>query len=119
MDAIENQSFYGSVMERILVDCIKDSVIVKHSDIKQLVGIDDKPELNSQPVINFDPKRVDKYVKKIVFIITKEVMLARQSEIIRILGTNAVKKNQRNILEKRLKFITERQIMLNGYYDLI
>lgn len=46
-------------------------------------------------------------------------MLARQSEIIRILGTNAVKKNQRNILEKRLKFITERQIMLNGYYDLI
>lgn len=101
MDAIENQSFYGSVMERILVDCIKDSVIVKHSDIKQLVGIDDKPELNSQPVINFDPKRVDKYVKKIVFIITKEVMLARQSEILRILGTNAVKKNQRNILEKK------------------
>lgn len=117
MDAIENQSFYGSVMERILVDCIKDSVIVKHSDIKQLVGIDDKPELNSQPVINFDPKRVDKYVKKIVFIITKEVMLARQSEIIRILGTNAV-----NLITEILKVADGHQIKItldDGDYEIV
>lgn len=75
------------------------------------------PELNSQPVANFDPKRVDKYVEKIVFIMTKEVMLARQSEIIRILESNVVKINQRNVLEKRLEFISQRQIMLDGYYE--
>lgn len=78
--------------------------------------VDDMPELNSQPVINFDPKRFDKYVEKIVFIITKEAMLARQSEIIRISASNVVKINQRNVLERRLEFITDRQIMLDGYY---
>ena len=119
MDTIENQSFYRSVIGRILEDCIKESVIVKHSDIKQFTDsddVDDMPELNSQPVINFDPKRFDKYVEKIVFIITKEAMLARQSEIIRILESNVVKINQRNVLERRLEFITDRQIMLDGYY---
>ena len=35
MDTIENQSFYRSVIGRILEDCIKESVIVKHSDMKQ------------------------------------------------------------------------------------
>lgn len=116
MDTIENQSFYRSVIERILNDCIKESVIVKHSDIKQFIDIDDKPELNNQPVINFDPKRFDKYVEKIIFIITKEIMLARQSEIIRILESNVVKINQRNVLERRLGFIADRQIMLDRYY---
>lgn len=119
MDTIENQSFYRSVIGRILEDCIKESVIVKHSDMKQFTDsddVDDMPELNSQPVINFDPKRFDKYVEKIVFIITKETMLARQSEIIRILESNVVKINQRNVLERRLEFITDRQSMLNGYY---
>lgn len=119
MDTIENQSFYRSVIGRILEDCIKESVIVKHSDMKQFTDsddVDDMPELNSQPVINFDPKRFDKYVEKIVFIITKEAMLARQSEIIRILESNVVKINQRNVLERRLEFITDRQIMLDGYY---
>lgn len=94
MDTIENQSFYRSVIGRILEDCIKESVIVKHSDMKQFTDsddVDDMPELNSQPVINFDPKRFDKYVEKIVFIITKEAMLARQSEIIRILITEILK----------------------------
>ena len=119
MDTIENQSFYRSVIGRILEDCIKESVIVKHSDMKQFTDsddVDDMPELNSQPVINFDPKRFDKYVEKIIFIITKETMLARQSEIIRILESNVVKINQRNVLERRLEFITDRQSMLNGYY---
>lgn len=117
MDTIENQSFYRSVMERILVECIKESVIVKHSDIKQFTDSNSKPELNSQPVIDFDQERFDEYIKKIVFIITKEAMLARQSEIIRILESNIVKLNQRNVLERRLEFITQRQIMLNGYYE--
>ena len=119
MDTIENQPFYRSVIGRILEDCIKESVIVKHSDMKQFTDsddVDDMPELNSQPVINFDPKRFDKYVEKIVFIITKEAMLARQSEIIRTLESNVVKINQRNVLQRRLEFITDRQIMLDGYY---
>lgn len=86
---------------------------VKHNNIMQLTDIDDKPELNSQPVINFDQKCIDKYSKRIAFIITNEAMLAKQSEIIRTLNSNIVKERHRDILKSRLEFIDDQRIMLD------
>lgn len=79
----------------------------------QITDIDDKPEPNSQPVINFNQKCIDKYSKRIAFIITNEAMLAKQSEIIRTLNSNIVKERRKDILKSRLEFINAQRIMLD------
>ena len=56
MGIIDDKFIYIEAIKDILVACIKESVTVKHNNIMQLTDIDDKPELNSQPVINFDQK---------------------------------------------------------------
>lgn len=114
MDIIENELFYREAVRRMLIDCIKEILIVKPSGIMQCTDIDDEMELNPQPVISdFDQKCIDKYSKEIVFTIANEATLARQSEIIRILNSNTVKGSHRNILERRLEFIGEQRIRLD------
>lgn len=56
MGIIDDKFIYIEAIKDILIDCIKESVMIKHGDIMQLTDIDDKPELNSQPVINFNQK---------------------------------------------------------------
>nr|DAP54904.1 MAG TPA: hypothetical protein [Caudoviricetes sp.] len=113
MGIIDDKFIYIEAIKDILIDCIKESVIVKHSGIKQFTDIDDKPELNNQSVINFNQKCIDKYSKKIAFIITNEAMLAKQSEIIRTLNSNIVKEKRKDILKSRLEFINVQRIMLD------
>lgn len=113
MGIIDDKFIYIEAIKDILIDCVKESVTVKHNNIMQLTDIDDKPELNSQPVIHFDQKCIEKYSKRIAFIITNEAMLAKQSEIIRTLNGNIVKERRRDILKSRLEFINEQRIMLD------
>lgn len=113
MGIIDDKFIYIEAIKDILIDCIKESVMIKHSDIMQLTDIDDKPELNSQPVINFNQKCIDKYSKKIACIITNEAMLAKQVEIIRTLNSNVVKEERKDILKSRLEFINAQRISLD------
>lgn len=113
MGIIDDKFIYVEAIKDILIDCIKESVTIKCSNIMQFTDIDDKPEPNSQPVINFNQKCIDKYSKKITFIITNEAMLAKQSEIIRTLNSNVVKERRKDILKSRLEFIDAQRIMLD------
>lgn len=113
MGIIDDKLLYREAIRRRLIDCIKEALIVKPSGM-QCTDIDDEMDLNPQLVIiDFDQKCIDKYSKEIVFTIINEAMLAKQSEIIRILNSNIIKKSHRYILERRLEFIGEQRMRLD------